>query len=93
MKLIFVKRNLLLSIVYAIPLLLSTTCLAQPYRPSLFFREDWKEIPPETPVHQGHVSNPDLILGLYGAAVDSMRKSNHDHPVDGRHVFECRGHD
>ena len=75
------KRNLFFYIIYAIPLLLSTTCQAQ-YRPSLFFREDWKETPPATPVNQDHVANPDLVLGLYGGAVDSMRKSNHDRPVD-----------
>lgn len=75
------KRNLIFCIIYAIPLLLSTTCQAQ-YRPSLFFREDWKETPPATPVNQDHVANPNLVLGLYGGAVDSMKKSNHDHPVD-----------
>ena len=76
------KRNLLFCIVYAFPLFLSTNCQAQQYRPSLFFREDWKETPPETPVNQDHVANPNLVLGLYGGAVDSMRKSNHDRPVD-----------
>ncbi len=81
MSVINFKRNLLLCIIYTIPLLLSTTCQAQ-YRPSLFFREDWKETPPETPVNQGHVANSDLILELYGGAIDSMRKSNHDHPDD-----------
>ena len=75
------KRNLLFCIIDAIPLLLSTTCQAQS-RPSLFFREDWKETPPATPVNQDHVANPDLVLGLYGGAIDSMRKSNHDRPVD-----------
>ena len=67
--------------VYSIPLLLSTTCLAQ-YRPSLFFREDWKETPPEVPLSQDHVANPYLVLNLYGAAVDSMKKSNHEQPID-----------
>ena len=75
------KRNLLFCIIYTLPLLLSTTCQAQ-YRPSIFFREDWKETPPAQPVNQDHVANPNLVLGLYGGAVDSMRKSNHDHPVD-----------
>ena len=42
-----------------------TYCTAQ-YRPSMFFREDWKEIPAATPVTQAHVVNKDLILGLYG---------------------------
>jgi hypothetical protein len=75
------KRNLLFCFIYSIPFLLSTTCQAQ-YRPSLFLREDWKETPPATPVNQDHVANPNLVLGLYGAAVDSMKKSNHDRPVD-----------
>jgi len=58
-----------------------TYCVAQ-YRPSLFFREDWKEIPAATPVTQEHVVNKDLILGLYGPACDSIRKSHHDTPSD-----------
>jgi hypothetical protein len=74
-------RNLIWCILYSLPLLLSTTCQAQ-YRPSLFFREDWKETPPEVPVSQDHVANPELVLGLYGAAVDSMKKSNHEQPID-----------
>jgi len=53
-----------------------------PYRPGLFFREDWKEISAETPVNQGHVNNPDLILGLYGPGRDSIKKSHHDTPAD-----------
>lgn len=52
------------------------------YRPGLAFREDWKEIPAETPVNQKHVNNPDLILGLYGPGSDSIKKSHHDTPVD-----------
>ncbi len=52
------------------------------YRPSLFFREGWKEIPYATPVTQEHVANEDLILTLYGPGADSIRKSNHDRPVD-----------
>jgi len=52
------------------------------YRPSLFFREDWKEIPAATPVTQQHVSNSDLLLNLYGPGCDSIRKSHHDKPVD-----------
>jgi hypothetical protein len=52
------------------------------YRPSLFFREDWKEIPAATPVTQQHVANNDLIMNLYGPGCDSIRKSHHDRPVD-----------
>ena len=81
MSVMNLKRNLIFCIIYTIPLLLSTTCQAQ-YRPSMFFREDWKETPPEAPVNQSHVANPNLVLGLYGGAIDSMRKSNHDHPDD-----------
>jgi hypothetical protein len=58
-----------------------TYCTAQ-YRPSVFFREDWKEIPAATPVTQAHVVNKDLILGLYGPGCDSIKKSHHDAPAD-----------
>ena len=52
------------------------------YRPGLFFREDWKETPPEIPLSQNHVDNPELLVQLYGAGKDSLKKSNHDRPVD-----------
>lgn len=52
------------------------------YRPELFFREDWKEIPAEIPLSQKHVNNPDLLVQLYGAGKDSLKKSNHPQPVD-----------
>jgi hypothetical protein len=52
------------------------------YRPGLFFREDWKETPPEIPLSQNHVSNTDLLVQLYGAGKDSLKKSNHEKPVD-----------
>ncbi|WP_372948188.1 hypothetical protein [Mariniphaga sp.] len=52
------------------------------YRPGLFFREDWKETPPEIPLSQNHVDNPDLMVQLYGAGKDSLKKSNHEKPVD-----------
>ena len=52
------------------------------YRPGLFFREDWKETPPEIPLNQNHVANPDLTVQLYGAGKDSLKKSNHEKPVD-----------
>ncbi len=58
-----------------------TYCSAQ-YRPSLFFREDWKETPAATPVTMEHVLNKNLILGLYGPGRDSIKKSNHEKPVD-----------
>jgi hypothetical protein len=52
------------------------------YRPGLFFREDWKESPAEIPLSQKHVDNPDLLVQLYGPGKDSLKKSNHEKPVD-----------
>ncbi len=52
------------------------------YRPGVFFREDWKEIPAEIPLSQKHVNNTELILSLYGAGQDSLKKSNHEKPAD-----------
>lgn len=52
------------------------------YRPDVFFREDWKEIPAEIPLNQRHVNNPNLEVHLYGPGRDSLKKSNHEKPVD-----------
>lgn len=68
-------------LISGILLFLLPDCIAQS-RPSLFFREDWKEIPAATPVTQGHVSNKDLILNLYGLGADSIKKSHHPQPSD-----------
>ncbi len=57
-------------------------CAQADYRPGLFFREDWKEIPAEIPLNQRHVANPDLTVQLYGPGQDSLKKSNHEKPVD-----------
>jgi hypothetical protein len=58
-----------------------TICSAQ-NRPSLFFREDFKEIPAATPVTKEHIVNKDVIIGLYGPGGDSIKKSHHDVPAD-----------
>ncbi|MBK6281470.1 MAG: hypothetical protein IPF54_01315 [Draconibacterium sp.] len=63
-------------------LVLSVTNGSAQYRPALFFREDWKETPAATPVTQDHVSNENLLLNLYGAGADSIKKSHHPNPVD-----------
>jgi hypothetical protein len=55
---------------------------ADAVRPGLFFREDFKETPPETPITQAHIANPDLILSLYGPGKDGVKKSHHDQPSD-----------
>ena len=52
------------------------------YRPGLFFREDWKETPAEIPLSQKHVNNSELLVQLYGPGQDSLKKSNHEKPVD-----------
>ncbi|HUR59412.1 MAG TPA: hypothetical protein VM029_16975 [Opitutaceae bacterium] len=62
--------------------LVTTTMALAQERPGLFFREDWKDIPPVTPVTQEHVANGDLILSKMGPAAEQIRKSHHDKPAD-----------
>ncbi len=45
----------------------------------LFFREDFKETPAETPVTQAHIANPNVIIIRHGPAADLIKKSHHDH--------------
>jgi hypothetical protein len=52
------------------------------YRPGLFYREDWKETPAEIPLNQSHVENSALTVHLYGAGIDSLKKSHHEKPAD-----------
>jgi hypothetical protein len=70
-----------ISLILSMLIVFFAYCEAQ-YRPSSFFREDWKEIPFAIPVTQKHVVNENLILGLYGPGCDSIKKSNHDAPDD-----------
>ncbi len=79
-----VCTNLISGLTFLTILLFPSTNFAQvnDYRPGLILREDWKEIPAEIPVSQKHVSNPDLLLGLYGPGKDSLKKSHHDTPSD-----------
>src|SRR4051812_13506258 len=51
-------------------------------RPPLLFREDFKETPAATPITQEHLSNPNLVLALYGPGKQGMKKSHHDTPAD-----------
>ncbi len=51
-------------------------------RPSLLFREDWKESPAATPVTQEHVANANLVMTRYGPGEAQIRKSHHDKPAD-----------
>jgi hypothetical protein len=61
---------------------LAISTIAAQERPSLFFREDWKEIPPATPVTQEHVSNADLRVSRHGPGEAGIKKSHHDRPAD-----------
>jgi len=74
------KTKILFSLLLILPAL--AVFSQESYRPGLFFREDWKETPPEIPLSQNHVNNPDLLVQLYGAGKDSLKKSNHEKPVD-----------
>lgn len=60
----------------------ATMAADNPDRPPLFFREDWKETPAETPVTQAHVNNKDLVLTVHGPGKAGVKKSNHEKPVD-----------
>jgi hypothetical protein len=71
-----------LSGVWMILFLLPFSCCVAQYRPALFFREDWKEIPAATPVTKDHLVNKELIMGLYGPGCDSIKKSHHETPAD-----------
>jgi hypothetical protein len=71
----------------------SINCIGQQEK-KLLFREDWKESPAEIPVNQDHLSNGDLILHLYGAARDHLKKSNHPEiPNDPYYIWSglCEG--
>lgn len=76
----FLHFNKFIFLLIITPLIHSS--LTETYRPGLFFREDWKEIPYATPVTQEHVAGEDLILSLYGPGADMIRKSHHDKPAD-----------
>lgn len=76
------KYKLALLFLPAFVILLISSSSKDSYRPGLFFREDWKEIPAAIPVTQEHVNNPELLLNLYGNDADSIKKSHHEKPVD-----------
>jgi hypothetical protein len=63
-------------------LLFLPTIIFSQYRPNLLFREDFRETPPEIPVNQNHMNNPNLIINRYGPGEALIKKSNHDKPID-----------
>jgi hypothetical protein len=68
--------------VILIPFLATALVAADAGRPGLFFREDFKETPAETPATQAHIANPNLVLSLYGPGKAGVKKSHHDTPAD-----------
>lgn len=63
-------------------------------KPPLYFREDWKETPPETPVAQTHVNNGNLVLDLHGPGREMIKKSHHDTPLNDPYYIwsgQCEG--
>ena len=75
-------RVIFILLMLVVGLASNTREVAAQDRPPLFFREDWKETPPETPVTQAHVANKDLLLTLHGPGKAGIKKSNHDQPAD-----------
>ncbi|MDA0349770.1 MAG: alpha/beta hydrolase [Verrucomicrobia bacterium] len=45
---------------------------------SLYFREDWKEIPFALPITPAHVNNPDLRMETHGPGRLGIKKSHHE---------------
>lgn len=88
-------RTIVFSILFIIVILSLIACKKAPEaKLSLYFREDWKEIPAETPVTQEHVSNPDLIVYRHGPGEAQIKKSHHDKPADDPWYIwsgECEG--
>lgn len=67
----------LLTVLIAIPGVISAQ-----ERSGIFYREDFKETPPEIPVSQDHIANEDLVISLYGPGASTIKKSHHDTPAD-----------
>jgi len=68
--------------------LLQTLSSAEKTQESLWFREDFTETPPEVPVQQKHLANPDLILKRLGPSEDKIKRSFHvNKPGDPHYVW------
>src|ERR1041385_3714694 len=76
------SRVLLLTAAAAALLPAQSGRVSEPNRPPLFFREDFTETPAATPITQDHLSNPKLLLSVYGPGKDGAKKSHHDTPAD-----------
>src|SRR6476659_9751516 len=48
----------------------------------LYFREDFRVLPPATPITQEHIANQNLTLHLYGAGAEMVKKSHHEEKAD-----------
>jgi hypothetical protein len=63
---------------FSVALLIPTVAADELSKESLYFREDWKELPAATPVTQDHVANPSVRMTLHGPAALQIKKSHHD---------------
>ncbi|MFW6170982.1 MAG: GDSL-type esterase/lipase family protein [Planctomycetota bacterium] len=60
----------------------------------VWFREDFKELPPEIPVQQKHLANENLILKRFGPGESKIKRSYHENvPGDPHYVWSglCPG--
>src|SRR5882724_1089526 len=48
----------------------------------LYLREDFRVLPPATPITQEHIATQSLTLHLYGAGAESVKKSHHEEKAD-----------
>src|SRR5512140_2178264 len=61
----------------------SNLLAAPPIDPSgLYFREDFRVLPPATPITQEHIANQRLTLHLYGPGAEMVKKSHHEEKAD-----------
>ncbi|MGM0487331.1 MAG: GDSL-type esterase/lipase family protein [Planctomycetota bacterium] len=60
----------------------------------VWFREDFKELPPEIPVQQKHLANTNLVLKRFGPGESKIKRSYHENvPGDPHYVWSglCPG--
>lgn len=61
----------------------SNLLAAPPIDPrGLYFREDFRVLPPATPITQEHIANQSLTLHLYGTGAEMVKKSHHEEKAD-----------
>ncbi len=84
--------NLLFATAFRLSAIFLVSC--QIVSADLWFREDFTETPPEVPVQQKHLANPDLLLHRHGPGEGSVKRSFHaNKPGDPHYVWSglCKG--